>query len=245
MIRTIISYFLGTLAISGVSISNFIGDEEKAWTALIIFLLTMFAIAFSAYRFFHTESKKAYPDGYSPISAFVRYTTTDGKIIVFETFRHIQIKSPTLRSYKHNFQWSGSKAPVVSSDLQSASAVYDVSGSAEKWFELKFHGTKIYNDVEVVHSKMQLDDSDGRSAQHIGQTVRSAIRLICFRVELLNADSQYLGKTASVTKRNLSVQAALDETLAVVHFDMMTKSYSWQITDPEPGYTYKLAWDKP
>src|SRR5574343_533721 len=191
--------YLAVLAtLLGVSVSNIVSKDTIAWIALAVFII---ALAFSCYRLYCLTNciiTRRYPDGFLPLSSFVRYVCSDGKHISYELFRHIQIKQPYMSSFKHKFSWSGTQQPKCESDLQEIGKTEDVPGRTTKSLELKFKKPRIYNDVEIIHVKMQIDDSDQKSGTYISQTVHMPIKLICFRVELLSADAKYNGRYASL-----------------------------------------------
>jgi len=109
-----------------------------------------------------------------------------------------------------------------------------------------FPSTRIYNDVEVVHIRMQIDDSDEISETFLSQRVESPIRLISFRVELLHASTKYNGEVAKLTRSLIeNGSSALVEDVDIVPFNVATKSFLYMVTNPEPGYSYKLSWPRP
>lgn len=206
-------------------------------------------MVFVAYRCFLSSKHlitQAYPKGYLPLSSFSKYTTSDGKNIVYEVFRHIQIKWPVLQKIEHRFEWTGTQEPRVQSDLQNSGAISPINGTRLKSLLLNFKHPKIYNSVEVIHFKMEIDDSDQASKPFLCQKVENPIYLISFRVELLNAQTTYFLEKAKFTRQNIANgSSAIEENLATISFDSATKSYFHQVPNPEPGYTYKLSWTRP
>jgi hypothetical protein len=160
--------------------------------------------------------------------------------------RHIQIKRPFLRHINHRFNWSGSKEPVILSDIQTAGKPINVQGTTSQEVKLTFPTTRIYNDVEVVHMKMLLDDSDETSLTHLAQKVESPIRLLTYRVELLHVSNKYHGECAKLYRENFeNGNAAVAEELQTIKFNPSTKSFDAKVPNPEPGYNYILAWPRP
>jgi hypothetical protein len=241
-----LGYLAVLVTLLGVSIRNILDDNTTAWIALTVFIV---ALAFSCYRFYYVTRcmiTRRYPEGFLPLSSFVRYVCSDGKHISYEAFRHIQIKQPYMSSFKHKFSWSGTQRPKCESDLQEIGKTEEIPGVTTKSLELKFKKPRIYNDVEIVHVKMQIDDSDQKSGTFISQTVHMPIKLICFRVELLSADAKYNGKYASLRRKFIpNGKSALEEEVQTIPFDPHTKAFFCQVTDPEPGYDYTLSWERP
>jgi len=228
----------------GLSILQLFSNEIIRWLSFFAFIAFL---AFLSYRFYTAtkeHSQKIYPNGCKPISCFVRYVTSDGNHITYELFRHVQIKIPYLAEFPHEFEWTGSKPPIIKSDLQKVMPVEEIPGKKTKRLPLKFTTPKVYNDVEVIHSKMELDDSDKKSQTMLRHWVKTPITLICFRVELLNCDASYFGKRAKVTRTKAETSSAIEEDLGFIAFDSNTKAFFHQIHHPEPGYHYKLEWDR-
>ena len=230
----------------GVSASTLMTDKYKAWTAICLVVATVAFICIQVFRITKRQMEMQHPSGFLALSAFVRYASTDGKNITYEVFRHIQVKRPCLSFFEHKFMWSGSIQPKFESDLQEIGGVDSIKGENTKSLKLKFKRAKVYNDVEVIHIKMTMDDSDQKSETFIQQSVLSPVSVICFRVELLYTDTNYFGKKAILTRRETSKgHRASDETIGYYNFDATAKSFYCSVAEPEPGYTYRLAWERP
>ncbi|MFT8276608.1 hypothetical protein ACMSSJ_13855 [Kerstersia gyiorum] len=244
--------FVGKVAVLatllGVSATSFVDHSTKAWLAFFVVLATCAYICWRVYLWTKKSLTSRYPNGYATLASFVRYTTGDGDNYVYELFRHIQIKLPVLRYFDHNFTWSGSCDPKIESELQETGDVkprQNADGSAGSTVRLKFNEARLYNDSEIVHLKMNIDDSDQASSPHLAQSVMLPIRLLNFRVELLHAPPAYVRCVAKLSRRPIAQAKAEYEHLRDIRFDPVTKSYSHQETNPEPGYEYKLSWDRP
>ncbi|MBK5008551.1 hypothetical protein IAE33_000411 [Pseudomonas sp. S60] len=230
----------------GVSATTLMTEPQKAWVAVLAVVATVIFICIQIYRITKRHMGMQHPSGFSALSAFVRYASTDGKNITYEVFRHIQIKRPCLSYIEHKFNWTGSTPPTCESDLQEIGSVDSIKGENTKSVKLKFKRAKIYNDVEVIHLKMAMDDSDKKSEPFLQQSVLSPVSVISFRVDLLYADTKYFGNKATLSRRETEKgHRATDEILGQYSFDATTKSYYCNVTEPEPGYTYKLSWDRP
>ena len=241
-----LSYIAVLATLLGVSASTLMTDEYKAWIAILIVVAVVAFIFFQVCRIAKRHMEMQHPSGYSALSSFVRYASTDGKNITYEAFRHIQVKRPCMSSLEHKFTWTGSIQPTFESDLQEIGNVDSIKGEITKSVKLKFKRAKIYNDVEVIHLKMKLDDTDQKSETFIQHTVMSPVSVICFRVELLYVDSKYFGKLATLSRKETSKgHRASDEFLSSFSFDANAKSFYCNITEPEPGYMYRLSWERP
>ncbi|MDB5797225.1 MAG: hypothetical protein JWP36_1127, partial [Paucimonas sp.] len=242
----LVAKITGIAGITGISLTQWLTDTVKALIALGAFVLLL---AFCGYRLYLVSDhllKEHYPKGYLPLSSTAKFTTSDGKTFVYELWRHIQVKRPALRKFEHRFEWSGTKVPLVRSDLQSVSPVADIPGETAKQVDLTFSQTRVYNEVEVVHILMDLDDSDGVSQPYLRQRVEAPIRLIAFDVELLHAPKQYNGEHAKLCRKSIEKgQSAVEQSLATVPFNAMTKSFAFQLHNPEPGFDYIFSWEKP
>jgi len=242
--------FLGYLAVVatllGVSFTTLLNEPQKAWTALALVALTIIFICFQVYRLVNSQLKNQHPSGFLPLSCFMRYVTSDGSNIVYEVFRHLQIKSSCTGHFTHQFHWSGSKSPRIESDIQEVGKIFTTPGETTNFIKLKFKKAKIYNDVEVIHLKMNLDDSDKKSGTFLEQNVHAPITFIAFKVELLHAQASYFGKQATLSRKDMKKgdRAAIEE-IDKYPFDVNSKSFSCNLTDPEPGYAYRLDWDRP
>ena len=242
--------FLGYLAVIatllGVSATSLMVDTTKSWVAACLVAATVLFICIQIFRITKRQLEMQHPTGFLALSAFVRYASTDGKNITYEVFRHIQIKRPCLSYFEHKFMWTGSNSPICESDIQEIGSIDSIKGESTKSVKLKFKRAKLYNDVEVIHLKMKIDDSDQKSETFIQQSVLSPVSVICFRVELLYTGTNYIGKSATLTRRETAKgHRASDEVLGQYPFDASAKSFHCNINEPEPGYTYRLTWERP
>lgn len=242
--------FLGYLAVLatllGVSATTLLTDPEKAWTALALVVSTALFICFQVYRMVRAHLNAQHPTGFLPLSSFAKYATSDGKNITYEMFRHLQIKLPCTSHFEHKFMWTGSTPPKVESDIQEVGQINSIPGETTKSIKLKFKKAKIYNDVEVIHLNMSMDDSDNKSKTFLQHNVSSPISFISFKVELLHAGAAYFGKHATLSRKDLLKGVrANTEFLQIYPFDAMSKSFSCNMNNPEPGYSYTLSWDRP
>ncbi|MEN5158980.1 hypothetical protein [Achromobacter spanius] len=235
--------------IIGVSASNLFDDAYKGYFAFGLFLAALAFTCWQIYRVADAALSRRYKKGYLPISSVARWTTLDGKNYTYDVVRHIQIKQPYMRSFPHRFSWTGSQLPKITSDLQKVGDKIEPVSAPDggNWHEVKltFPQTRIYNDVEVIQFTMSIDDADEKSAPFLSQVVESPIRVLSYHVELLHTTQSYCKEVAKVTRKPLDKPSAQDEWVADVSFDATTKSYSYQLLNPEPNFSYKLQWQRP
>lgn len=246
-----VGYIASVMGIGGVSVANIVSGSIQAWIALSVLIAFLVFSSWRVFIFTKDRLSQKYPFGYYPLSSFARWTTSDGVISTYEIFRHIQVKNPYMSFFEHKFNWSGSKCPELMSDLQECGEVSAVAGTNDKSVKFLFKRPRFYNEVEIVHIKMRTDDEDGLASPHLSLNVMFPTNMIAFRIELLHASRAYNGKLARVVRQAAAPGAigigssAVEENVCMVSFDSLTKSYSWQLANPEPGYVYKIVWEKP
>ncbi|QGM80018.1 hypothetical protein [Otariodibacter oris] len=235
------------LAILGVNVFDlWEGDnaEYKSWTIFILTCVLIFYAFYQVYKF----SNKVYPKGFAPVATFARYCTTDGKNIQYELFRNIQVKKSVMSKFEHDFLWTGSKMPEISSDMQKIEKIEDVEGedgSSQKRVHLMLGESLTYNSCEVIHLKMDIDDSDEKSSTFLSQSVHEPIRSIHFRVDLLHAKDDYKTECAILEYIEIKKPKAQRTQIQKIPFDDITKSYSALVVHPKAGYRYILSWNRP
>lgn len=241
-----IANFSAVAGLLGIGATSFMSDATSSHLALAAFCLALLFLTFRATAALRAWQNRNYPKGYIPVATFIRYRTSDGLNLFYETFRHIQIKTAYMKSFRHRFFWTGSKTPNVESSLQKVGALTGDNPAKPKTVELEFKEYRRYNDTEIVHVEMQLDDSDQQSQTFVCATVDSPMRFIHFRVELLhyNKANQY-GKTAILGKRSIGAnEHAGFSLIKQVSFNPLTKSYECIVPHPEPGFKYQLSWER-
>jgi hypothetical protein len=232
-------------SITGVSLFTFASDPIKANIALASFLLFLIFLGWRAQRTFNQVLGKTYLHGYETLSTFVRYSTSDGDNIQYETFRHIQNKALIRDHIEHEFRWTGSTPPKVTSCLQEVGDIQPVEGTARSKVRVNFKKPILFNEVEVVHLRMEINDSDHKSETYVGLLVREPTKTITFKVELLHAKQKYNGAYAKVLRGDLDKNNGNPpKEIASVKFDIVSKSFEYILPNPQPGYRYSLEWDR-
>ena len=212
-----------------------------ALVAIILFLVAVLAVHWWA---LHRYLAARYPEGYSPISTFVRYTTTDGRMVRYEAYRHIQCRRALMSCFRHGFKWTGSRPPAITSRLQEVRGHTEGEAHEYDYVELRFPRPLLYGEAAVVHHAMEMDDSDHASEPHVEFRVTEPVQLISWRVELRHLAGRQR-REARVTRRRIEARLpARPEHLAQVPFDPAVRGYEFQVLRPEPGYFYSLEWDR-
>lgn len=217
-------------------------------TGVIALLLLLIFLILIYIRFFLALKKLlfiSFPDGFIKLSTEVIYSTIDGKFITYENYKFLQCKQPILNEFSHNFKWSGSKTPIIKSNFQIVSG--DIIKRDKDNFDsimLKFTDPVFFNQVFVVHTKMELDDSDNRSKPYIETKIDTPLKLLSVRVELKHKDISYIEKAQLRRKKINATLNAEYEDLDYISFDQNSKSYHLTLCNPEPGYYYRLDWTK-
>jgi hypothetical protein len=218
-------------------------DRWHATIALGTIILFQAALLAIIYAALNEYVRARYPSGYSPISTFARYTS-DGKIVRYETFKHILCRKPVMSSYTHGFKWTGSRVPTVTSALQEVGTRTDGGPGDYDRVELVFPRPLLHGEPAVVHHAMEMDDSDGASSPHVEFRVQDPVQLIAWRIELKHLPRTYR-KAARLTRRRIdALSNARPEHVAHVPFNSLARSYEHHVTHPEPGYFYSLEWDR-
>lgn len=233
------------LGIMGIGLFSVVSDPQKVNIALSALLLLFLFIAWQAYKTFNEVLGKTYLNGYHTLSTFVRYSTSDGQNIQYETFRHIQNKVLVRDYIEHQFHWTGSVPPTITSCLQEVGNVLPVDDTAHSKVRINFKKPILFNEVEVVHIRMALNDSDRKSQPYVGLLVREPTKAITFKVELLHAKNKYNGASAKILKGDLDKNKANPpKEIDTVKFDATSKSFEYILMNPTPGYRYLLEWER-
>lgn len=232
-------------SVSGLSLFAFASDPNKANISLAAFLLFLIFLGWRAQRTFNQVLGKTYLHGYETLSTFVRYSTSDGSNIQYEIFRHIQNKALVRDYIDHQFYWTGSKPPKISSCIQEIGGIQPVDGTAQSKVRVSFKKPILFNEVEVVHMRMEVDDSDHKSESYIGLFVREPTKAITFKVELLHVKQKYNGAFAKILRNDIDQNKHNPPTeIGSVKFDTVSKSFEYILSNPQPGYRYSLEWER-
>jgi len=242
-----ISNFGALLGILGISGSSLWGDAYKSHVALAAWVITCgILLVYGVFTLRRFQTAK-YPTGYIPVATFVRYSTTDGKHLVHETFRQIQIKHAYLSKVAHKYMWTGTKPPTITSSLQRLGTTVwkDVETNYDA-IDVHFQHTRYFNDTEILHLRSTVDDSDEQSETFCSLFIDHPIKVAHFRVELLHCGKPaHSAMCAHIERRGRNDMTSSYEPIERVQFDITSRSFEYLLPNPEPGYYYRIRWDRP
>lgn len=182
---------------------------------------------------------------YKRIASFFSYQSSDGVKSTFEVFRMIQSKRFYLAEIPYNFKWTGSTPPQLSSRSQIiANVKYNPNKTQWDGAVIRFPQPLKYNECAVVNVKTENDDYDNTAQPHLSSKLEAPIDVITFRVLLAYKPNSFNTPAKLLRKR---IGTEIDggyETLESIPFDREHKLYYHCLINPEPGYIYKIEWEK-
>ena len=212
-----------------------------ALCAFCTFLICLLALlTTTVFRFVSQEN----PEEYKKIAAFTSYEAVDDTHGIFEVFKVIQSKRLILQHVEHNFKWTGTQRPVISSELQEIERLIISEKKDYDKALLRLKKPLAFNESCTIHFKALTDDIDGMAQPHLDFKVSSAMNVIHFRVTLKNKGGDY-SKPAKILKKPIESNVPLGyEQYGSIPFDIQSKSYQYCLPEPEIGYFYRLEWEK-
>lgn len=111
--------------------------------------------------------------------------------------------------------------------------------------KVKFARPRFFNETEVIHLKSTMNDSDGSSEPYVAVLVDLPIAMIQFRVELLHCvKPQHSRMRAFFERKRQTINRSEYEPVTSVPFDTTSRSFEYLLQNPEPGYEYRLRWER-
>ncbi len=135
--------------------------------------------------------------------------------------------------------------PVLSSKTQTIENVSH-NDNCNKWDEavVKFNRPLRYNECIVMNIKSDHDDVDNTAKPWLSCKLVNPIEMIMYHVMLSYKESGY-HEPAVFERKKIDMDVDGDfEYIESVAFDEGNKVYSFSIVNPEPGYIYRLRWEK-
>ena len=216
----------------------FFTNEEIGKIALASFSLFLLLLLVTTWIGIVKVIKKEYPEDYKKIAAFTSYETGDGIHGVYEVFKVIQSKRIVLQQIEHNFKWTGSKRPEISSALQDIKQIIESNGNNYDKAVLSLRKPLRF------HVKAITDDFDHKAQPHLDYKVNNEINIILFRVTL-KSKAEDFHTPARLLKKSIDSSIPVEyQQFGSVPFDAMSKSYQYYLINPEIGYYYRLEWEK-
>ena len=237
----IFNFFAGIASIIGIVILAF-SDKTNTIIALSFFcgclLILLISIVWAIYSFI----KQGNGNNHLKVSVFTKFEALDETHSIFETYRVIQSKRLVLSEIDQNFKWSGSKLPTVSSKFQEVKDVITNKRDYDKAV-LTFKRPLLYNETGVVHFRAETDDYDGKAKPYLDYRVESYINMIHYRVILKYKNSFH--QPAKVLRKPIECKNPTEYTeIGSITFDEQAKCYEYYLINPEPGYFYRIQWEK-
>ena len=211
-----------------------------ALVTLVLFLIALlFIIVNSINKVFGLHFK----DDYRRVSSFFVYEENVKGKSIFETYRLIQCKKIMLTEVPYKYKWTGKKAKICSKNQK---ITREKKGRDGEWDEvsLKFDKPLHFNDSTVLHIRTENEDPNGVAKPWIECRLESPIEFLHFRVQLAYKGNQCQELAVFERKR---INSELDtgfEEIESIKFDATYMQYSYIYLNPDPGYYYRLRWQK-
>lgn len=233
----------GISSIVGVLLAIF-NDRISAYIAVISFVLFLISIIILLwYWIFHVVHQE-FPQEYIRLSVFSSYETSDGINGIYERYRTIQSKCLALSGIDFQFKWTGTKAPIISSNLQTVVGTPIDGGKDYDKIRLAFKNTLLFNETAIIHFRAEVEDIDQRAIPMDCYKVETPIPLIHYRITLKHKPDNYC-VPARLQRCLIKSSVRTDfEDIKTVPFDASTKSYQYDLINPEVGYFYRIIWER-
>ena len=232
-------------SIVGLIITIF-SSQYAVYIALSSIIISLILILWGFYSILNRFLKHNYPDQYHRISTFVVFKCDDGINSIFESYRLIQCKVPVLTGIEYKYKWSGNIPPKMMSKNQIIEKK-EHNYRKDEWDKafIKFNRPLMYNESTVVHLKTENYDEDGSAKPWLECMITSPVEIIQFRVMLGYKPRNY-SKSAIIERRKIgnNISSSEYEMITHVDFDTKYKQYVYMLLNPEPGYKYRLHWEK-
>lgn len=171
--------------------------------------------------------------------------SSDGRKSTLDTYRVIQCKRLFLTEIRFNFKWTGKKMPKLSSCAQTIENIHH-NEDGNKWDDaiVKFQNPLRYNECTVVNIKTENDDYDNTAQPWLNCKLSAPIDMLDFRIMLSYKPNGY-SKPAIFERKKIDSEIDGDyEYMESIEFDTGNKQYSFCKVNPNPGFVYRLRWEK-
>ncbi|MDE6028121.1 MAG: hypothetical protein K2G23_08625, partial [Muribaculaceae bacterium] len=180
------------------------------------------------------------------IATFIEYKTNNAEIIEFQTYRVIQVKTPVFKNLDIQYHWTGSQSANITSDLQEIEILRKDSSRTNTYGKARLSLTqpKLYNEAAVFHYRITAHDYDHISETKVELKIDEPIDLVRVNISL-----GYKPATCNEVARLERSIIKHDgppkyEFLRSISFDPILKEYVCTLQYPEPGYFYRISWDR-
>lgn len=244
-------YFGGILGILGslCSIAGLVMCFSNNKTAIIISLsvviLCLLVVVVQILRVINRFVNENSTEEYKRISTSLTFRSIDSIKSSFEVYRTIQCKRLFLSEIPYNFKWTGTVPPKIDSLSQKISPLVHNQNKNE-WDVAKiiFPRPLTYNECTVINIKTTNEDTDNTAKPWISSRLDTPIEVLVFRVLLSHKEKAYSASAIFERKKLLSQIDGDFEFVESVEFDKEHKLYYHSVSNPEPGYIYRLRWEK-
>lgn len=223
----------------------FISNTIACIIALTIFCVGFVVLIWGILRAINKVVLDNSDKEYKSISTTYVYHSKDGKKSTLDTYRMIQCKRLFLTEIHFNFKWTGTKMPKLSSDIQSIEKVRH-NKDGNKWDDavIKFNRPLRYNECTVMNIKSENDDIDNTAKPWLSCKLSAPIDMINYQI-MLSYKKDGFNQPAFFERKKIDSDVDGDfEYIESVEFDEGNKIYRFCIVNPEPGYIYRLRWEK-
>lgn len=243
-IKSVFNIAAGLSSIAGLIVIIF---KQQA-VAIVIACVCVFLVAILASVLITVYQllKKENPEDEWLINfVFNNYLIIDDEHHEQDIYKIIQCKRPCLTSVWHKFKWSGTEDPKISSDLQTVGEI--VKGAEDDYDKVKLTLKQplYYNQMTTCHFHAELNDGDRKSGPFLQYKIATPLSMVLFKVTLKNKSDDF-DKHAVMERVPISNDGVNipPKVLKEVPFDKTTKSYTYPLMEPEPGFFYQLRWEK-
>lgn len=223
----------------------FMNSKTACIVALSAFCIGFVALIYGILRAINKIILENSDKEYKSISTSYVYQSKDGRKSTLDTYRMIQCKRLFLTEIHFNFKWTGTKMPKLSSDIQTIERVRH-NEDGNKWDDavVRFSKPLRYNECTVMSIKSENDDVDNTAKPWLSCKLSAPIDMINYHV-LLSYKSDGYNQSAVFERKKIDTDVDGDfEYLESVSFDTGNKIYRFCKVNPEPGYIYRLRWEK-
>lgn len=237
----IVSSICSIISVIAICFNNIIATIIAISTLCISLTIILIAILRVLNRFL----EKSTTGDHKCISSFIKYKTDDGENIEFESYKLIQVKCCIMQFFDIGFRWSGNNFPKVSSDLQDVELLKKSDNTGEyDSAKLRLKKPALYNETTVIHFKTQSNDAEKVSESKVELYVKYPIEFIQVNISLGYKDGSF-NKTAKIERLKMgTIIPQKYELMTSIPFDSKSKQYSHCFIDPEPGFFYKISWER-
>lgn len=217
-----------------------------SFIAVCCLCLALFVLVWALVRAIFKYTKQANSGEFRRIATFIEYKTNNAEIIEFQTYRVIQVKTPILKSVDVCFNWTGKRDPIAASDLQELKMLPKDTGNPRGYNKarLLLPQPKLYNETAVFHYKLTANDHDKSSQTKVELKIDDPIDLVRVNISL-GYKPDACKETAKVERSAIYHDAPpAYEEIDLIPFDQTLKEYVYTLKHPEPGYFYRISWDR-